>query len=76
MFGIEEFIAIINPPQAMILAAGAIREVPVVNNGEIKIGRRMKMALSSDHRAVDGAIAAVFLSELKGILENPESHLR
>lgn len=76
MFGIEEFIAIINPPQAMILAAGAIREVPVVDNGEIKIGRRMKMVLSSDHRAVDGAIAAVFLSELKGILESPESHLR
>jgi pyruvate dehydrogenase E2 component (dihydrolipoamide acetyltransferase) len=76
MFGIEEFIAILNPPQAMILAAGAIREVPVVDDGEIKIGRRMKMVLSCDHRAVDGAIAASFLSELKEVMENLESHLQ
>jgi len=70
MFGIEEFSAIINPPQALILAVGAIREVPVVKNGEIKVGKMMKMTLSCDHRAVDGAMAAVFLSELKSIIEN------
>jgi len=75
MFGIEEFSAIINPPQALILALGAIREVPVVKNGSIVIGKRMKMTLSCDHRAVDGAIGAVFLSELKNIIENPEDFL-
>ena len=75
MFGIEEFIAIINPPQAMILATGAIREVPVVEDGAVKIGWRMKMTLSCDHRAVDGSIGALFLSELKSILENPKEHV-
>ena len=75
MFGIEEFIAIINPPQALILATGAIREVPVVDNGEIVIGKRMKMVLSCDHRAVDGATAGLFLSELREILQDPGSHM-
>jgi pyruvate dehydrogenase E2 component (dihydrolipoamide acetyltransferase) len=75
MFGIEEFIAILNPPQAMILAAGAIRDVPVINNGEIIAGKRMKMVLSCDHRAVDGAQGALFLSELKTVLEDPEKFL-
>jgi pyruvate dehydrogenase E2 component (dihydrolipoamide acetyltransferase) len=71
MFGIEEFIAIVNPPQALILAVGAIREIPVVTDGSIVVGRRMKMTLSCDHRAVDGAMGAGFLKDLKEILENP-----
>ncbi|TVR28373.1 MAG: pyruvate dehydrogenase complex dihydrolipoamide acetyltransferase, partial [Balneolaceae bacterium] len=58
MFGIEEFTAIINPPNACILAVGAIRDVPVVKNGEVVPGKRMKVTLSSDHRVVDGAKAA------------------
>lgn len=75
MFGIEEFIAIVNPPQALILAVGAIREVPVVENGSITAGKRMKMTLSCDHRAVDGAMAADFLNELRAVLEDPKAHL-
>jgi pyruvate dehydrogenase E2 component (dihydrolipoamide acetyltransferase) len=71
MFGIEEFTAIINPPNACILAVGAIKEVPVVENGEIVPGKRMKVTLSSDHRIVDGAMAAQFLSTLKQMLESP-----
>lgn len=75
MFDIEEFIAILNPPQPMILSVGAIREIPVVENGKISIGKRMKMTLSSDHRALDGAMSAVFLTDLKNILENPREYL-
>jgi pyruvate dehydrogenase E2 component (dihydrolipoamide acetyltransferase) len=75
MFGIEEFIAILNPPQAMILAAGAIRDVPVISDREIIAGKRMKMVLSCDHRAVDGVQGALFLSELKTVLEDPEKFL-
>jgi len=71
MFGIEEFTAIINPPNACILAVGAIRDVPVVENGEVVPGKRMKATLSSDHRIVDGATAARFLSTLRAFLENP-----
>ncbi|MCW9705907.1 pyruvate dehydrogenase complex dihydrolipoamide acetyltransferase [Fodinibius salsisoli] len=71
MFGIEEFTAIINPPNACILAVGAIKEVPVVEDGEVVPGKRMKMTLSSDHRIVDGAMAAQFLSTLRQMLENP-----
>ncbi len=71
MFGIEEFTAIINPPNACILAVGAIREVPVVEDGEVVPGKRMKVTLSSDHRIVDGVSAAQFLNTLKGLLENP-----
>jgi pyruvate dehydrogenase E2 component (dihydrolipoamide acetyltransferase) len=71
MFGIEEFAAIVNPPQALILAVGAIREVPVVNQGRIEIGKRMKITLSCDHKAVDGATGAVFLQDLKAALEDP-----
>lgn len=73
MFGIEEFTAIINPPNASILAVGAIRDVPVVENGEIVPGKRMKVTLSSDHRIVDGAKAAAFLNTLRSMLENPLS---
>lgn len=71
MFGIEEFTAIINPPNACILAVGSIRDVPVVKNDEIVPGKRMKVTLSSDHRIVDGAKAAQFLNTLRAMLENP-----
>lgn len=75
MFGIEEFTAIINPPDACILAVGAIRQEPVVDNGTIKVGNRMKVTLSCDHRVVDGATGAKFLQALKTVLENPVSVL-
>lgn len=75
MFGIEEFTAIINPPNVCILAVGAIRDVPVVKDGEVVPGKRMKVTLSSDHRVVDGAKAADFLNTLRELLENPLSML-
>jgi pyruvate dehydrogenase E2 component (dihydrolipoamide acetyltransferase) len=71
MMGIEEFSAIINPPEAAILAVGAVREVPVVEAGQVKPGRRMKLTLSVDHRVADGAQGARFLGTLKRMLENP-----
>ena len=71
MFGIEEFTAIINPPNAAILAIGAIRDVPVVKAGALVPGKRMKLSLSCDHRAVDGATGARFLSSLQKHLEEP-----
>ncbi len=71
MFGIEEFTAIINPPDACIMAVGAIKQTPVVRNGEIKIGNVMKVTLSCDHRAVDGAVGSAFLQTFKNLLENP-----
>lgn len=75
MFGIEEFTAIINPPNAAILAVGAIRDVPVVENGMVVPGKRMKVTLSSDHRLVDGATAAEFLNSVRNFLENPTTML-
>ena len=71
MFGIEQFTAIINPPNAGILAVGAIRDVPVVKNGEVVPGKRMKVTLSSDHRLIDGATAAEFLNTVRDLLEDP-----
>ncbi|WP_027002261.1 pyruvate dehydrogenase complex dihydrolipoamide acetyltransferase [Hugenholtzia roseola] len=71
MFGIEEFTGIINPPDACILAVGAIIEQPIVRNGQIVVGNLMKMTLSCDHRVVDGAIGASFLQTLQTLLENP-----
>jgi len=71
MFGIDEFTAIINPPDACILAVGGIKETVVVKNGEMKPGNVMKVTLSCDHRAVDGAVGAAFLQTLKGFLEDP-----
>lgn len=71
MFGIEEFTAIINPPNACIMAVGAIREEAVVKNGEIVVGNRMKVTLSCDHRVVDGATGAEFLQSFKTYIENP-----
>jgi pyruvate dehydrogenase E2 component (dihydrolipoamide acetyltransferase) len=71
MFGIEQFTAIINPPDACILAISAIQQVPVVKNGAIVPGNVMKLTLSCDHRVVDGATGAAFLQTLKTILEEP-----
>ncbi|WP_020532836.1 pyruvate dehydrogenase complex dihydrolipoamide acetyltransferase [Flexithrix dorotheae] len=71
MFGIEEFTAIVNPPDACILAVGGIKQTPVVKDGEIKIGNVMKVTLSCDHRVVDGAIGSAFLQTLKQLLEDP-----
>ncbi|MDJ1480491.1 pyruvate dehydrogenase complex dihydrolipoamide acetyltransferase [Cytophagaceae bacterium YF14B1] len=71
MFGIEEFTAIINPPNSCILAVGGIKQTPVVVNGEIKVSGIMKLTLSCDHRVVDGATGAAFLQTLKGLLEDP-----
>ncbi len=71
MFGIDEFTAIINPPDACILAVGAAKETVIVENGQIKIANIMKVTLSCDHRVVDGAVGSAFLKTLKELLENP-----
>ncbi len=71
MFGIDEFTAIINPPDACILAIGGISQVPVVKNGAIVPGNVMKVTLSCDHRVVDGATGSAFLQTLKSLLEEP-----
>jgi len=71
MFDVENFIAIINPPQAAILAVGSVRQVPVVRAGELAIGEIMKVTLSADHRATDGAGGARFLADLRRVLEKP-----
>ncbi|NNC95747.1 MAG: 2-oxo acid dehydrogenase subunit E2 [Chitinophagales bacterium] len=71
MFGIEEFTAIINPPDSCILAVGGIKQVPVIKDGELKNTNVMKVTLSCDHRVVDGATGAHFLQTLKGMLEDP-----
>lgn len=73
MFGVDEFAAIVNPPEGAILAVGAIVEKPVVKNGQIAVGHSMRVTLSSDHRIIDGVIAAKFLQDLKKMLENPAS---
>ncbi|MBX7195570.1 MAG: pyruvate dehydrogenase complex dihydrolipoamide acetyltransferase [Sandaracinaceae bacterium] len=73
MFGIEDFAAVINPPEGAILAVGTVREEPVVKDGAIVAGKRMRMTLSCDHRVVDGAVGAKFLAALKKILEAPIS---
>jgi pyruvate dehydrogenase E2 component (dihydrolipoamide acetyltransferase) len=71
-YGIEQFCAIVNPPQAAILAVGAIVKKPVVNSrDEIEIGHRMSITLSGDHRVVDGAVAAEYMSALRKLLESP-----
>lgn len=71
MFGIEEFTAIVNPPDSCIMAVGGIKNVPVVKNGEVVPGNVMKVTLSCDHRVVDGASGAAFLNTFKGLMENP-----
>jgi pyruvate dehydrogenase E2 component (dihydrolipoamide acetyltransferase) len=71
MFGIEDFTAIINPPDACILAVGGIKETAIVKNGQLVPGNVMKVTMSCDHRAVDGAVGSAFLKTLKGLLEDP-----
>jgi pyruvate dehydrogenase E2 component (dihydrolipoamide acetyltransferase) len=73
MFDVTEFTAIINPPESAILAVGAVKKVPVVKGEELAVGQRMRVTLSSDHRVIDGALAAQFLAELRRLLENPVS---
>jgi pyruvate dehydrogenase E2 component (dihydrolipoamide acetyltransferase) len=75
MYGIDDFTAIINPPDACILAVGGIKETPVVKNGQLAAGNIMKLTLSCDHRVVDGATGAAFLQTLKNLLENPVTML-
>jgi pyruvate dehydrogenase E2 component (dihydrolipoamide acetyltransferase) len=71
MYGVEEFVAIINPPEGAILAVGTIVEKAVVKGGQVAVGHAMKATLSADHRIIDGVIAARFLQDFKTILENP-----
>ncbi len=71
MFGIEEFTAVINPPDACILAVGGIKETVIVENGEMRPGNVMKVTMSCDHRAVDGAVGSAFLVTFKSLLEDP-----
>jgi pyruvate dehydrogenase E2 component (dihydrolipoamide acetyltransferase) len=71
MYGVDEFTAIINPPESAILAVGAIAPTPVVDAGQVIVREQMKVTLSADHRALDGAVAAGFLQDLKHLLEQP-----
>ena len=75
MFGIKDFAAVINPPHATILAVGAGEERAVVKGGEIRIATVMSVTLSTDHRAVDGALGAELLGAFKRIIENPMTML-
>jgi pyruvate dehydrogenase E2 component (dihydrolipoamide acetyltransferase) len=75
MFGIESFTSIINTPESCILSVGAIRQVPVVKNGQVVPGNVMKVTLACDHRSVDGATGSAFLQTLKNFLENPAAML-
>ena len=75
MFGVEEFTAIVNPPDAAIMAVGGIKQVPVVKDGAVVPGNVMKVTLSCDHRVIDGASGAAFLQTVKGFLENPVTML-
>ena len=71
MFGIDQFTAIINPPEAGILAIGAIEEKPVVVDGSITTRQRLRVTMSCDHRVIDGAVGARFLQTLRRMIENP-----
>ena len=71
MFDVDSFAAIIFPPHAAVLAVGTVKEQPVVREGQLAVGQVMKATLSTDHRVADGAEAAQFLVEVKGLLENP-----
>lgn len=73
MFGVEEFSAIINPPESAILAVGAAREDVIVKNGAMRAGHKMTLTLSADHRTIDGTTSAQFMARLKALLENPSS---
>jgi pyruvate dehydrogenase E2 component (dihydrolipoamide acetyltransferase) len=71
MFGVDQFAAVINPPEGAILAVGQVRDVPVVQGGAVVAGKRLAMTLSCDHRVVDGAVGAAFLAELRRLVEHP-----
>jgi pyruvate dehydrogenase E2 component (dihydrolipoamide acetyltransferase) len=71
MFGIHEFTGVINPPEAGILAVGAVKETPVVEGDEVVVRPLMQVTMSCDHRVIDGATGARFLQTLKGMLEEP-----
>jgi pyruvate dehydrogenase E2 component (dihydrolipoamide acetyltransferase) len=71
MFDVESFIAVLVPPEAAAIAVGGVRDVPVIQDGQVRVGRRMKVTMSCDHRALDGVQGAVFLQEFKRILEHP-----
>ena len=71
MFGIDQFTAIINPPEAAILAIGAAEDKVVVVDGEFVVRKRMRVTMSCDHRVVDGAVGAKFLQTLRRLIENP-----
>jgi pyruvate dehydrogenase E2 component (dihydrolipoamide acetyltransferase) len=71
MFGIDQFAAVINPPEGAILAVGQVRDAPVVQGGAVVPGKRLAMTLSCDHRVVDGAVGAAFLAELRRLVEHP-----
>jgi pyruvate dehydrogenase E2 component (dihydrolipoyllysine-residue acetyltransferase) len=73
MMGIERFTAIINPPEAGILAVGAVQDVPVVQAGQVVPGKRMTVSMSCDHRVIDGALGAKFLIAFAELIEHPES---
>jgi len=75
MFGVDNFTAIINPPNSAILAVGAAVEKPVVRDGELKVGREIGATLSNDHRVIDGAMAAQYLQTMREYIENPEMML-
>ncbi len=71
MFGIDNFAAVINPPEGAILAVGQVREEPVAKEGRLTVGKKLAMTLSCDHRVIDGAIGAAFLAELRALIEHP-----
>jgi pyruvate dehydrogenase E2 component (dihydrolipoamide acetyltransferase) len=71
MFDIDQFTAVINPPEAAIVAVGAIAAKPVAVDGAVTVRRRMRLTMSCDHRVIDGATGAAFLKTLKELLENP-----
>lgn len=71
MFGVDEFSAVINPPEGAILAVGRVRDEPTVVDGRVQAGKRLRMTLSCDHRVIDGAVGAEFLAELRTLIERP-----
>ena len=71
MYGIEQFVAVLNPPQTAILAVGAVKETPVVVDGGLDVAPLVHLMLTCDHRAIDGAVGATFLKALRQILEHP-----
>ena len=71
MFGIDQFSAVINPPEGAILAVGQVRDEPVVKDGRLAAGKKLAMTLSCDHRVIDGAVGAAFLAELRALIEHP-----